>query len=442
MKIKKNNIIISFYFLSLINLIFNPINILIALIPLIAVFFFSLINSTKYLVISSVIIYPFWFLIRNEYENIYIILLPELTIIFCFILNFIVFRNFKIKMLDKYIFYSLILYLIFSILISLYHIKDINFLIPLIRMFLIPLLFLITLLSVLKKNKNILKEVLHLGILSFGFISILALLNHFEFIFIEIKYHNLGDIKRSFLSSENQYTRLDLNLSGAWGSAAAIIFSFGSILIFLKKEKFYFFNYTFLGIIMIFTSILTLSYSVVLSLIIIFVLLIFSIQRKWYYNLALALCSLTVIYFLINIKFFLEESLLDYFLRRYLKTYIEFISNIEISEFLFGFGTRIIMGDFIFEASKSILDIGIFRVLTETGIFNFSLLIYIILMLFIKLQKLIFLFPSNFNKSLLILFVIFLSLTHANVILLPPFYPIFLILICNIMNEYNLKFKK
>ena len=126
MKIKKNNIIISFYFLSLINLIFNPINILIVLIPLIAVFFFSLINSTKYLVISSVIIYPFWFLIRNEYENIYIILLPELTIIFCFILNFIVIRNFKIKMLDKYIFYSLILYLIFSILISLYHTKDIN----------------------------------------------------------------------------------------------------------------------------------------------------------------------------------------------------------------------------------------------------------------------------------------------------------------------------
>ena len=143
-----------------------------------------------------------------------------------------------------------------------------------------------------------------------------------------------------------------------------------------------------------------------------------------------------------HIKFFFEESLLDYFLRRYLKTYIEFISNIEISEFLFGFGTRIIMGDFIFEASKSILDIGIFRVLTETGIFNFSLLIYIILMLFMKLQKLIFLFPSNFYKSLLILFIIFLSLTHANVILLPPFYPIFLILICNIMNEYNLKFKK
>jgi len=309
-------------------------------------------------------------------------------------------------------------------------------------MFLIPFLFLITLLSVLNTNKNILKEALHVGILSLGVASILALLNHFEFIFIEIKYHNLEDITRSVLFSENQYKRLDLILSGAWGSAAALIFSLGFTLIFLKKEKFYFFNYTSVGIIMIFTSILTLSYSVVLSLIIIVILLIFSVRRKWYYNLALTLCSLTVLYFLINIKFFFGQSLLEYFLRAYLKAYIKFISNIEISEFLLGFGTRITMGEFVFQSSKSILDIGILRVLTETGIFNFSLLIYLMLLLFIKLQKLIFVFPSNFYKSLLILFIIFLSLTHANVILLPPFYPIFLILICNIMNEYNLKFKK
>ena len=299
-----NNIILSFYFLSLINLVFNPINILFGIMPFIIVFFFSLISSSKYLVLSTVITYPFWFLVRNEYESIYIILLPELIIIFCFYLNFIVLRNFKIKIIDKYVFYGFSLYLILSILISLYHIKDANFIFPLMRMFLIPFLFLITLLSVFNKNKNILKESLHFGILSFGVSSILALLNYYELILIEIKYHNLENIKRYILFSESKFTRLDLILSGAWGSAAALIFTFGFILVLLKKEKFYFPNYTSIGLIMIFTSILTLSYSVVLSLIIILILLIFSIRRKWHYNLAIFLCSLIVIYILINIKFF------------------------------------------------------------------------------------------------------------------------------------------
>lgn len=111
------------------------------------------------------------------------------------------------------------------------------------------------------------------------------------------------------------------------------------------------------------------------------------------------------------------------------------------TEILFGNGMPINMGNYIYEPEKNISDVGIFRVFVETGIINFVIFFYFLLRLFKKLLRINPDFSSDYHNVLLILFILFISLPHTNITFLPPFYPLFIIVISSILYEHKSKFK-
>ena len=69
-------------FVSLLNLIFNPMNVIFGLILIITAMYFLIHFSYNHRYLLPFYIYPFMFVIRNQVpENILIILLPELTLL-------------------------------------------------------------------------------------------------------------------------------------------------------------------------------------------------------------------------------------------------------------------------------------------------------------------------------------------------------------------------
>ena len=160
------------------------------------------------------------------------------------------------------------------------------------------------------------------------------------------------------------------------------------------------------------------------------------------YNMYLKQISiiLVIIFMLFITKFVLygEKSIFTYFKLTVLDGLIDFYSKIDLINILFGYGPVINSNKFEYFPNNFIQDIGILRVLTETGIFNFMILIII---LFYVLKKNIWLIsniPSNFNKSLLIMFLSLLSSFHTIIFLTVPFYPLFVMIVSNIIVEYNL----
>jgi hypothetical protein len=162
-------------------------------------------------------------------------------------------------------------------------------------------------------------------------------------------------------------------------------------------------------------------------------------KYKKYYKQILILLIIIFILFITNFGFFGEETVFKYFKLTILTGIFDHFENIKIINFLFGSGPIISSEQFKFFPEKFIIDVGILRVLTEAGFFNFFLFI---LVLFYFLKKVLWLevnYPSNYNKSLLIMFLTLISSVHGNMAITSPFYPLFVMVVSSIVVQYRLK---
>ena len=123
---------------------------------------------------------------------------------------------------------------------------------------------------------------------------------------------------------------------------------------------------------------------------------------------------------------FLDQSPITYFTSNIGIGIMNFVQALDPSSFFFGVGPRITAKGYEFmPAFNFIIDVGMFRVFVETGIFNFILFASIIIFLFSQGVKIITGSDANQKISFILLFFTFCLLVHANFSLLPPFYPLF-----------------
>jgi hypothetical protein len=180
------------------------------------------------------------------------------------------------------------------------------------------------------------------------------------------------------------------------------------------------------------------SFSVIMP--IAYSLAVISLSKYRKYN-KLILISLIIIFifFLTTFGFFGEETVFKYFKTTILSGIFNHFAKIDIINFLFGSGPIIASEKFQFFPENYIIDVGILRVLTEAGFFIFFLFI---LILFYFLKKILWLevtYPSNYNKSLLIMFLTLLSAIHGNMAIASPFYPLFVMVVSGIVVQYRIK---
>ena len=257
---EKNNIIIlPGIYLSLFFFIFNFINeyIFIGLIFLIVMY--AAFAAIKYLVLLPFCIYPFLFVIKNEAnQNLIIATLPELIIIFSIII-FIMYK--QIITSNKRLFSLILIHSFFTIFVSFFYMHELFSLPILIRQYFIPLLFMIIFVFASEKNNTLPKQAIRISIFSFGILTILALLNYYDVIYL-YKYMTPGGsyVGRPFFGCtnniiaplvqcvtigdyDNQAVRMELFLGGSIGSAGSILLMLGLTTLILNHKSYKFLKF-------------------------------------------------------------------------------------------------------------------------------------------------------------------------------------------------------
>ena len=430
-------------FVSLLNLIFNPMNVIFGLILIVTTMFFLIHFSYNHRYLLPFYIYPFMFVIRNQVpENILIILLPELTLLIATTF-FLIKKKIYLDQINLFLFL-----MIFSILIfftSLLHISNIFFIPALIRQYILPVLFFIVFINA-SLNKNELPfEALKICIYSFSIVSVIALLNHYNAIDV-IGVNNSLRFRPSFLclnefsstllncTELNQLQRLDPLVSGSVGSAAAILLMLGIISIFLSNYNNKYLKYFSLPLIL--SSTLTLSVSILFP--IIYFALIILIKYKKYFKILMIVLIIISFLILTNLGLYGERSGFEYLNSSIVYALSKHFAKIDISAFLFGSGPIVDSNRYKFFPENFVIDVGILRVFLENGLLIFIFFASILIYFLIKNYRLAIKFPSNFNRSLLYILLVLLSMVHSNWFITPPFMVIYAIVISGILVQYKL----
>lgn len=438
--INLQNLFSSLIFISLLNLVFNPINLYLGfLILLFFVLIFIYIQISNFALLPFYF-YPFLFIFKIKYpEYLLFSVLPELSIFVSFIY---VFFDQKIKKSEKYLFFLVIL-LSFSLTFSNFlFIFDIYFLPALIRQYALPIIFLIFFIAVSLNNHQLPREAFRICIIAYGLISIIALLNYFDVInVLQINVYRYfsgcsNNIIQTFLTCKNlALLRINPLLGGSIGTSGSLLLmlAIANILNYKKKEILI----IFFSIPLIFSAFFSISFSTIIPITFAVAVIFLSKYRIYFKQIFLVLIILFIL-FMINFSFAGEKSFFSYFKLTILTSLIDHYSKINLLNIFFGSGPIINSSKFGYFPNHFIQDIGILRILTESGIFNFFLVILILLYFLKKSIWIVVNYPSNYNKSLLIMFLTLISSIHTIIFLGIPFYPLFVMIVSNIILQYNL----
>ena len=312
------------------------------------------------------------------------------------------------------------------------------------KIYVLPLIFLIFFFTISINNNNILNKSFKFSIISYFVISILTLLNYTEITLLSANLKHLHKYVYDSLSSlpagrlvnffDFSYYVKRLNIlhgGGSVGSSAAILLSLSLSFLFYNK------NFNFINIFMMLTlavvSLLSVSFSI-LIVIIYFIFFRYVIKKTSYILLLSA-----IIFFIL---FYKEYNFLDkrqgiYYILDVIFSNLNFIYNYDFHEFLFGRGPYFLNLDYQNNLNIPI-DSGIFRVYFEFGAIVF--LIYLIIIvypysIFIK---------NNLSKDsclFIFLYTVLISLIHGNIPMSSPYFLLFSLYYCSIINHGKIKQK-
>jgi hypothetical protein len=437
----KNNLLkLIVIYISILTFIFNSFFVPFSILFFVASYIFITIRYNNAIILYPFFIYPFMFLLRaHDPGNFILILLPDiLTLVAVFFAFF--FR--KGKNLNK-IFYQLtFIYIVLSFFILIIHVKEFLFIPVIFRQFSLPVLFMLAFVRVSFVEQKLPFDALKISIISFSIVCFLSILNAFDIIVINPSYTALypylnyefdSDLiagSRSVLEGSN-FPRLNLFTGGALGSSAAIIFGLGLVAFFASKN---YLNVLFkiLSFPLFISSFLSFSVSVIIPIILLFIYFSFLKFNKFVFFFLIGL----LITLLSSVVFLTGQSPFDYARSTSFSGLVSYINSMNLFMFLFGIGPRLTSEGFVFIPSLFFIDIGIFRVFSETGIFIFCLFISILY------RPLKYGFIGLKNKNIyysqfiwfFLLFLTFLLLVHGNMTALPPFFPLFSACVAVILN--------
>ena len=363
-------------YLILVVIIYGLLPVWVGIAGLIFVYLISFILLNR----SSVIIfpfyvYPFMFLIRAQAPSEPILaILPDLfaiaSIACC--LNQSSIKKSVIPYAALLLPYAFMLVTIVTI-----HIDDASFLPLVVRQYLLPILFVLGFLISSSRLPNLPIVALKVSINAFGLVSFLSLLNVTGLLSIQPSLEALypylncptlvcdGVPGRIFFDG-NTYNRLNLMTGGALGSSAALFFSLG-LVPWLKNSFDFSFDQIAASVTLLLSSLLALSTSIVLPVLFFIFCYLFMVLH---WSVALGSCLL-VGGFLLSSTFFLEISVTQYVLEALVFNFGEFVSSLRFIDFLFGVGPRFTTQGYEFTPDRFIIDVGLFRIFVETGIFTF-----------------------------------------------------------------------
>jgi hypothetical protein len=382
------------------------------------------------------------FLIRAQSpENIILILLPEIFIIAAFFYH--IFKNGPTSGSPTITLY-LMIYAISTLMINTVNVGNFELFPVLVRQYFLPILFLIIFVNASLINPTLPLKAIRISILSFGIVSLTALLNIAEVVNVPpsnealypyLHYQIDGDNSQVYgrnLTDDLSLPRINLFTGGALGSSAAIfaVLGFISFILYSGESN---------RVLKIFSmplfvaSLASLSSSIVIALFCILIVMIGVSKRALYF-----LPFVVIIMFsALNFKLFIDKSPFDYVMESSIGGFIEYINSVGWLEILFGSGPRIVAQGYEFLPEFFAVDVGIFRVFVEAGILIFLIFFIFLGYAFYKaytLQKV----NGYYNgKPLLILLIIFISMVHANMTILPPFYTLFAAVVAGIWVEHR-----
>jgi hypothetical protein len=441
LKIISINHYILFLYVSILNIVYGifPYSIILFLFSVL-----MLLNKNKYYIfLLPFILYPFQYLIRAQSpENIFLILLPELSILIS-IISYLLVKGINLSKFNIKYSSVLVLYIMLTAVVYIHHCPDFFYYPILFRQYILPIIFLLIFINI-SSFFNLARSALKLSFFSYSIISILILLNISKIINInpsnESLYPFLGfsgdwfdpSYSDRLLFGSVSLPRINLFMGGAIGSAAAIFVALG-LVPFMKSFEFTKLPYKLAGSSLILTGLFTLSFSTLIPICLFLIMLSFN---KKYFKLVFPFLFICILYIL-NLELFINKSIMVYFYETSLSEFVAFFGSMSLTNLLFGVGPRIIANGYYFIPENFIVDVGIFRVFIETGVFNFLLFLST---LFIVFHRCFYILKHTDGVAfyfVIFLFLIFISLVHANFTAFPPFFPLYVAIVAVIFDTFK-----
>ncbi|OUV97691.1 MAG: hypothetical protein CBD02_02715 [Candidatus Pelagibacter sp. TMED142] len=441
------NIISFFILLTLLFLVFK-VNALLVFFIILFIFIFLIYKNISIdwlILLMPFYIFPFMLIFKlNHTDNLLLNFLPDFSILLS--LSYIFKKN-KIPSFYKNIIITMIFFILTTICITFLHIQETLFILGIIRQYAIPIIFLIIFITVSLKNNYLPIYALKISIVVYTLISIIALMNYFflnNFESPSVGWRSsflcLGEYSKTMLmcNEGGKIRRLHSLISGSLGSSSAVLVMLGIVSIRISRESHSLLKYCSIPLFL--TAFLSFSVSIVIPIIyFIFVLILNNKKILKIYFLPFIIVTFL---FLSQVSLFNQSSIINYFNSSIFNAIKIHLSSMRPMEILFGSGPIINSSIFKYFPDRFIVDIGIFRMFNDTGIFNFILFLYIVFYFIKKALLINSKIKSNFNEILLFMLFVLISLVHSNIIVTPPFYLLFIITCSGILSQHYQILKK
>jgi hypothetical protein len=430
----------------IIGVAYGPLPVGVAFAVLCFLYIFLVFRFRDMAILFPFYIYPFMFMLRaRDPENFLLIICPEL-----FALIPMVFHYIGININEKIGAYSLLLffYAVSVALVVMFHVENIYYFPLMFRQYILPVFFVIFILDVTSKRNNLSFDALKISFNSFALVAVLSILNIFgvftidasiEALYPFLNYYTEGgeqQIGRTFMGSDI-FPRLNLFSGGALGSSAAIFIALG-LTPYLSKKLEMNWLHRFSSMFLLAAGAMSFSTSILIP-VAIFTLFIFRTMINWYLAGFILFLS---IFILANMTLFVSGTVFDYVYSTSMIGFASYLVNLNFWSILFGSGPRFTSSGFEFVPDNFIIDVGVFRIFVETGAISFIIFLFFLTSIFRKGFNVGLKSDAYGGRVFFFLFLIFVLMVHANMTALPPFYPLFAVVVGGIVRAYCLKIDK
>ena len=444
-KIVNYSINISIY-MAILGVGYGPFSVWVAIAMLCVLYLFLVLKFRNMVILFPFYMYPFMFIIRaRNPENLLLAILPEI-----FVLISMVFHYTKINFNEKIGSYSLLLffYAVITSLIIMFNIGNIYYFPLMFRQYIIPVLFTIYILDVSSKRSLLPFYALKISFNSFAIVAALSILNILGIFRIDASMEALYPVLNYSLqvSSEQAgrslfgsdiFLRLNLFCGGALGSSAAIFIALG-LSPYLSKKLEMNSLHRLASVFLLAAGAMTFSSSIIIP-IVLFIFLFFGFKNSWFINVFIFLFCMLI---LGNLTLFVSDSIFNYVYSTTILGFSSYLLSIDLWTFLFGSGPRFTSSGFEFVPNNFIIDVGVLRVFIETGALNFIIFSLFIISI---LRKGFFVggkLDAQGGRVFFFIFLVFLLMVHANMTAIPPFFPLFSVVVAGIVRAYYYKIEK
>jgi len=433
-----NKLLYSIYLLIVFLSIWGPIPNNTGGIIIILFFLLWFCFDKNFIFLSPALTVPFIFILKAKSVDSLVIatltdIMMVLAITYYFLININSFSSIK-KNVSIPVF-LIILHLLYTCLNGLFYIQEITMYLVFLRTYALPLLYLLVLILVSKNNSRIPLNGFRFFLISLFIVQSIAIFQYYDFIKIPSDNAILGkyvtgiegdfDYKTNITVPKRDLIglllpRLNMLTGGSVGSSASIVFVLGLLSLFSIRAKDHFNNVfkIIISFVLLLAAVLTISTSILISI------LIFSFFYLSYRNKNL---NKIFSFYIIPLFLILSSSslisingdlrIIDYIELIYFNDNYSFLDL----DWILGKGPILFSSGFNLIPENYIIDVGIFRVMQESGIINMLILITFIYKIItvclndIKLNK------SKITVLFSVLFTLLVCSVHTNFIIYPPY---------------------